>query len=123
MSQLELFRDALLVSLIAILVYILYKRLLHLMANQNVQAKYPAIDAETIFKDNTVTIRLELQQKMQIKVNVLSEHHVLVENLREGELGVGKHAFSFTIEGKEKGKYAFEIITPHEKSVRYFSIG
>ncbi|MEN9334744.1 MAG: hypothetical protein RLY35_1924 [Bacteroidota bacterium] len=123
MSQLELFRDALLVALVAILVYILYKRLLHLMAKQNVQAKYPSIDAETIFQDNVVSIQLELQQSMPIKVSVLNGGNELIENLKEGELGAGKHDFSFSMKGREQGKYAFEIITPHEKAKRYFTIG
>jgi hypothetical protein len=122
MSQFELLRDALLVSLVAILVFILYKRLLHMMGRQNVQAKYPALDAETTIQDGQVSIRLQLLQSMQLKVSVLDENRNVLEVIQDTHSEKGDHSFVFKTIGRHSGKYAFEIVTPHEKSLRYFQI-
>ncbi len=122
MSQFELLRDALLVSLVAILVFILYKRLLHMMGRQNVQAKYPALDAETTIQDGQVSIRLQLLQSMKLKVSVIDENRSIIEVIQDTHSEKGDHSFVFKTNGRHSGKYAFEIVTPHEKSLRYFQI-
>jgi hypothetical protein len=122
MSQFELLSDALLVSLVAILVFILYKRLLHMMGRQNVQAKYPALDTETVFEEEQVFIRLLLMQPMYLKVSVLDETRNVLEVIQDGHSEKGEHAFVFNTVGRPVGKYAFEIVTPNEKSLRYFHI-
>lgn len=122
MSQFELLRDALLVSLVAILVFILYKRLLHMMGRQNVQAKYPALDAETIIENEQVSIRLQLLQPMQLKVSVLDKNREVLEVIQDAHSEKGDHSFAFKTNGIVAGRYAFEIVTPHEKSLRYFQV-
>lgn len=122
MGQLALFRDALLVSLVAILVFILYKRLLHMMGRQNVQAKYPALDAETTQDDDKVMIRLTLLQAMSLRIAVLDENREVVELIQDEVSKEGEHTFVFKTTAKPSGKYAFEIITPNEKALRYFQI-
>lgn len=122
MGQLELFRDALLVSLVAILVFILYKRLLHMMGRQNVQAKYPALDAETFQDDRQAKICLTLLQSMPLKITVLNDNLQAVEVIYDQVANTGEHSFVFKTVDKPSGKYAFEIITPNEKALRYFQI-
>lgn len=122
MGQLELFRDTLLVSLLAILVFILYKRLLHMMGRQNVQAKYPALDAETIQDDDKVMIRLTLLQSMSLRIAVMDENHRVIEVIQDEVSKEGEHSFAFKTTDKPSGKYAFEIVTPNEKALRYFQI-
>lgn len=122
MEQLSLFRDTLLVSLVAILVFILYKRLLHMMGRQNVKAKYPALDTETIQENHQVKIRLTLLQSMSLRVAVLDSNHQVLALLKDEVSFEGEHTFVFQTNGLAVGRYAFEIITPHEKSLRYFNI-
>lgn len=122
MGQLALFRDALLVSLVAILVFILYKRLLHMMGRQNVQAKYPALDTETFQDDLQAMIRLTLLQSMPLKITVLNDNRQVIEVIHDQEAIAGEHSFVFKTTDKPSGKYAFEIITPNEKAMRYFQI-
>jgi len=122
MGQLELFRDTLLVSLVAVLVFILYKRLLHMMGRQNVQAKYPALDAETTQDDDKVMIRLTLLQSMSLRIAVLDENRQVVQVIQDEVSKEGEHSFVFKIIDRTPGKYAFEIITPNEKALRYFQI-
>jgi|LauGreDrversion4_2_1035121.scaffolds.fasta_scaffold85404_3 hypothetical protein len=122
MNQLDLLRDTLLVSLVAILVFILYKRLLHMMGRQNVQAKYPALDAETTHQDGQVSIRLQLLQPMHLKVSVIDENRSVIQVIQDLYSEKGDHSFVFKTNGRHSGKYAFEIVTPHEKSLRYFQI-
>jgi len=122
MSQLYLFRNVLLVSLIAILIYVMYKRLIHLLQRQHVQAKYPALDAEMHWVGKVVSMALELKMKMNISVVVCKENGERVQELFQQEEALGKLELSFDTTGRDKGKYYFEIITPNEKALRYFVI-
>jgi hypothetical protein len=120
MSQLTILRNVLLVSLIAILLFIMYKRLIHLLQKQHVQAKYPAIDAALIWAENLVS--LELKIKMNIEVNICKENGEIIETIMNQPDATGELTLSFDTTKLEKGKYYFEIITPNEKALRYFVI-
>jgi len=120
MSQLYLFRNVLLVSLIAILVYIMYKRLIHLLQRQHVQAKYPALDAALLWTDKVVSMNVELKIKMDILVTVCKENGELLQEVHRQSDAIGKIDLSFDTTALQKGKYYFEIQTPHEKALRYF---
>jgi hypothetical protein len=122
MSQLYLFRNVLLVSLIAILVYIMYKRLIHLLQRQHVQAKYPALDAALLWTDKVVSMNVELKIKMDILVTVCKENGELLQEVHRQTDAIGKIDLSFDTTALQKGKYYFEIQTPHEKALRYFVI-
>ena len=122
MSQLYLFRNVLLVSLIAILVYIMYKRLIHLLQRQHVQAKYPALDAALLWTDKVVSMNVELKIKMDILVTVCKENGELLQEVHRQSDAIGKIDLSFDTTALQKGKYYFEIQTPHEKALRYFVI-
>ena len=122
MSQLYLFRNVLLVSLIAILVYIMYKRLIHLLQRQHVQAKYPALDAALLWTDKVVSMNVELKINMDILVTVCKENGELLQEVHRQSDAIGKIDLSFDTTALQKGKYYFEIQTPHEKALRYFVI-
>ena len=122
MSQLYLFRNVLLVSLITILVYIMYKRLIHLLQRQHVQAKYPALDAALLWTDKVVSMNVELKIKMDILVTVCKENGELLQEVHRQSDAIGKIDLSFDTTALQKGKYYFEIQTPHEKALRYFVI-
>ena len=122
MSQLYLFRNVLLVSLIAILVYIMYKRLIHLLQRQHVQSKYPALDAALLWTDKVVSMNVELKIKMAILVTVCKENGELLQEVHRQSDAIGKIDLSFDTTELQKGKYYFEIQTPHEKALRYFVI-
>lgn len=122
MSQLYLFRNVLLVSLIAILIYIMYKRLIHLLQRQHVQAKYPALDTEMHWVENVISMSLELKIKMNVEVVVFRENGDPVRELLRQENALGKVEWSFDTTGCVPGKYYFEITTPNEKALRYFVI-
>ena len=104
MGQLELFRDTLLVSLVAILVFILYKRLLHMMGRQNVQAKYPALDTETFQDDLQAIIRLTLLQSMPLKITVLNDNRQVIEVIHDQEAIAVEHSFAFKSTDTPSGK-------------------
>lgn len=122
MSQLYLFRNVLLVSLIAILVYIMYKRLIHLLQRQHVQAKYPALDAALLWTGKVVSMKVELKIKMNLLVTVCKENGELLQDVLHQTDAIGKIDLSFDTTELQKGKYYFEIQTPHEKALRYFVI-
>ena len=122
MSQITLLRNVLLVSLIAILLYIMYKRLIHLLQRQHVQAKYPALDAALTWTDNVVSMKVDLKMKMNLVVTVCKESGESIQEICNLPEGNGAVELSFDTTRLEKGKYYFEIITPNEKALRYFVI-
>jgi len=122
MSQLILFRNVLLVSLIAILMIIMYKRLIALIQKQNVQVKYPSLDAALHWIDTNVALGVELKSKMSIHVAVFRHDGTWVKDICQHDEIEGKLNLSFDTNGYAAGRYYFEIITPREKALRYFDI-
>lgn len=122
MSQLEIIRNLLLVSLLAMLIYIMYKRLIHLMQKQNTQAKYPALDVASTWEGSMVYLGMTLERKMQIEVKAICEEHQWEENIFFGEVEIGHHNYGLETVHLPAGKYHFQIITPHEKAMRYFQV-
>lgn len=122
MSQLTILRNVLLVSLIAILLFIMYKRLIHLLQKQHVQAKYPSLDAALTWLGNVVSMKVDLKMKMNLVVTVCKESGESIQEICNLPEGNGAVELSFDTTHLEKGKYYFEIITPNEKALRYFVI-
>jgi hypothetical protein len=100
----------------------MYKRLIHLLQRQHVQAKYPALDAALLWTDKVVSMNVELKINMDILVTVCKENGELLQEVHRQSDAIGKIDLSFDTTALQKGKYYFEIQTPHEKALRYFVI-
>lgn len=121
-SKLTLLRNALLVTLVIMLVYVLYKRLLSFIRSQEVRALHPAI--ETSFSDDAekATIALITPNRFYVIIKVVKENGELQKVVFEGEIDAGKHEFSFLRSELAAGRYYYKISTPNEESSHYFSI-
>lgn len=122
MSQLEILRNLLLVSLLAMLIYIMYKRLIHLMQKQNTQAKYPALDADCTWDGAMIYLGVTIEKSMHIQVRVLDEGNQMIQEIYVGEVTAGHHNYGLETAKLSAGKYHFEITTPHEKALRFFQV-
>jgi hypothetical protein len=122
MDNIVILRNMLLVSLLAMLVFIMYKRMLALFRRQHVQAKYPALDASCSWNDKTVKLGLTLKNEMEVNVVVINDQEQIVETLNDNKCSIGYHEWEFNCGHVQQGKYAFQVTTPHEKAIRYFNV-
>ena len=108
MKTFELLRNVLLVSLLAMLTYVLYKRMLHVMRKQHVQEKFPALPNQLHWTESGEgQIALKLSMKM---------------HLANEEFPKGDHIFTFEKSQFSSGKYYYKIVSPHEQASQYFNI-
>jgi hypothetical protein len=122
MSQLEIIRNLLLVSLLAMLIYVMYKRLIHLMQKQNTQAKFPALDAACTWEGSMIYLGMTLEKKMSIEIKAIGDEQKWEQEIFSGEVEVGHHNYGLETVHLPTGKYHFQIVTPHEKAMRYFHV-
>ncbi len=123
MKTFELLRNVLLVSLLAMLTYVLYKRMLHVMRKQHVQNKYPALpNALHWTSDGKGQIAISLNMKMHLDIQIFNEGNESVHSLANDEFPKGDHIFSFEKSLLPSGKYYYKIVSPHEQASQYFSI-
>lgn len=120
----EHLRNTLLVMLVVMLVYVLYKRLIHVLRKDQIKAKYPAMpNALSWSEDQQVaTIELTLSKKMYLIVEVYDQHGNKVSSLAEGEFDPGVQHFEIRRSHLVPGKYYYKIISPHEQASQYFAI-
>lgn len=123
MKTFELLRNVLLVSLLAMLTYVLYKRMLHVMRKQHVQNLYPALPNQLNWTDaGQGQIALTLNMKMHLDIQIFNEENIAVLALANEEYPKGEHIFSFERNQLPSGKYYYKIVSPHEQASQYFSI-
>ena len=123
MKTFELLRNVLLVSLLAMLTYVLYKRMLHVMRKQHVQEKYPALPNELHWTEaGQGQIALKLNMKMHLDIQIFNTENTSVLTLANDEFPKGDHLFSFEKSQLPAGKYYYKIVSPHEQASQYFHI-
>ena len=123
MKTFELLRNVLLVSLLAMLTYVLYKRMLHVMRKQHVQNLYPALPNQLNWTESGQgQIALTLNMKMHLDIQIFNEANQSILTLANEEFPKGDHIFTFEKSQFSSGKYYYKIVSPHEQASQYFNI-
>jgi hypothetical protein len=123
MKTFELLRNVLLVSLLAMLTYVLYKRMLHVMRKQHVQNLYPALPNQLNWTEaGQGQIALTLNMKMHLDIQIFNEENQSILTLANEEFPKGDHIFTFEKSQFSSGKYYYKIVSPHEQASQYFNI-
>lgn len=122
MNTLETLKNALLISLVVILIYILYKRLISTLSKNRINAKYANIENSIRFDDGKGFIQVELKNKAYLIVEVYSHQGDRIEAIEEGDFEAGHHSFSFVSSKLEKGRYYYKVTSPYQESSQYFDI-
>ena len=123
MKTFELLRNVLLVSLLAMLTYVLYKRMLHVMRKQHVQNLYPALPNQLNWTEaGQGQIALTLNMKMHLDIQIFNEENQPILTLANEEFPKGDHIFTFEKSQFSSGKYYYKIVSPHEQASQYFNI-
>jgi hypothetical protein len=123
MDNLVILRNALLLTLLVMLVYVLYKRLIRLLRREHVQAKYPAMPNSIEWTpEGQARIFVELRAKMYLIVEIFDQHGNRMIQLAEGEFPGGRQIFTFERRHLIPGKYFYKVTSPHEEASQYFEI-
>ena len=122
MKVLELLRNVLLVSLLAMLTYVLYKRMMHLMRKQHTQQKFPNLPNKLHWNNDHATIAVELKKEMTLKVELFQAEGNAVKCLADATFPKGDHIFEFSKNDLPAGKYYYKITSPFEEASQYFQI-
>lgn len=123
MDDLDLLRNALLVTLLVMLVYVLYRRLLRVLRRDHVVARYPALANSIRWTgDGEAHIELTLADRMYLIVDVYDQHDNRVLQLAEGEFLPGVQEFTFHRRDLIPGRYYYKVISPHEQASQYFEV-
>lgn len=122
MDTLETIKNALLISLVLMLIFVLYKRLLRVVSKENIQSKYPNVGNQIEWKDKVATVHVELKMDLYLIIDVFSNDGNKVMTVTEGEYNAGNHSFSFDTTGWNSGRYFYKVTSSHQESSQYFEI-
>lgn len=122
MGTLENIKNALLISLIIMLVYILYKRMLKVLSKDHVKSKYPEIGNSLVIKDNTATIEVRTGMPSYLIVEVFDATGNKKLDVAEGDYNKGEHIFTFKLDTLPNGKYYYKVTSPNQESSQYFDV-
>ena len=123
--SIEMLRNTLLIALILILVYVLYKRLLKTLDKNRINGSYSELlnqDSSELLDGDRLVIRFRHAEKGKVHLVVHSPEGVALEVLADEELEAGDHQFHFRISQRPSGKYSYHLHTHNQKSTRYFQI-
>jgi len=116
-------RNVLLVSLLAMLAYVLYKRMLHVMRKQHTMQKFPSLPNQLHWnQDNQGQVAVTLHQPMNIEVSIHKENGDLMFTVVSGEFPKGDHVFQFEKNALQSGRYYYKLVSPHEVASQYFHV-
>ena len=120
-SKLELLRNALLVTLVLLLVYVLYKRLLSVVRKNEIYAKHPPMETSLSIEGNEAKIQLEIKAPAYVIIEVFDAQNKGMFIVTEGDLAAGNHEFSFSTQTLPEGRYYYKVTSPNEEASQYFS--
>jgi hypothetical protein len=122
MSTLETIKNALLISLLLMLIYVLYKRMLRVLGKDNILSKYPAIGNALEWSGDIAKIKVDLKKETYLIVEIFTKEGTLIQSITEGEYAVGEHVFEFNKQSFAPGKYFYKVTSSYQESSQYFEI-
>lgn len=120
-NTLETLRDALLLTLIVILMYIMYKRLLRILGKDKVsRPRATLLDTTDHFENGAFHIRFNMPEPDSVVVEVYREGNETPIMRFEQPVEAGDHAIEVPSDlFNEAGKYSYSFFT---KGCRYYRV-
>jgi hypothetical protein len=114
-------RDALLLMLVVLLAFVLYKRLVKFLSKDNVgTAQYASIDENGLQElGGEVICSFTLPESMHVKAEIVNGDSVI--EVCNTEFGSGQH----TVRSNHRlqaGRYTFRMLTNNQKLERFFRV-
>ncbi|MBI1268721.1 MAG: hypothetical protein GC193_15000 [Cryomorphaceae bacterium] len=114
-------RDALLLMLVALLAFVLYKRLVKFLSKDNVgTAQYASIDENGLQEiDGEVICSFTLPASMRVKAEIVTDNSVI--EVCNSDFEGGQHTVRSN-HGLQAGRYTFRMVTNNQKLERFFRV-
>jgi len=122
MNLLENLKNALLVSLVIMLVYVLYKRMINVLHKGKVTSQYPSIGNSLIVQNNEGSITVELHNKTYLIIEIFDSSNTPLLKVAEGDFEPGSQIFKFNLTNLPKGKHYYKVTSPNQESSQYFQV-
>lgn len=122
MNVLENLKNALLVALVIMLVYVLYKRMINVLHKGKVTSQYPSIGNSLIVQNDEGSISVELHKKTYLIVEIFDSSNNPIHKVVEGDFEPGQQIFKFNLTTLPKGKLYYKVTSPNQESSQYFQV-
>jgi hypothetical protein len=123
MNKLDIARNALLVTTVLLLIYVLYKRLINILQKQHIQTDFPELGNSINWKTNKMaTIEVKLEQPMELEIEVFNTQSDLIISIAKKHFEVGQHQFDIDLSSAESGRYYYKVISAKQQASQYFDL-
>jgi hypothetical protein len=116
-------RNALLGTLVLMLIYVLYKRLLKVLSKDKIHLQYPQLQnsLEWASKKEAI-IKIELFNPSSLLITLHNEIGDQLETIAHGDFPTGLKGFPMNIEKLGSGKYYFKVVSDKQQASQYFIV-
>jgi hypothetical protein len=121
-NSIEILQNTLLVFVVIMLVYVLYRRLLNILGKKKRDLKYYTLAEKIEWKGKEASIYMTLYEKTQINVAIFGEDHQVVRSVIDTNMEPGVQCVSADCSSLAIGKYYFKIVSPNQQSSLYFHL-
>ncbi|MDZ4750449.1 MAG: hypothetical protein SGI87_02455 [Flavobacteriales bacterium] len=118
----ETLRNALLITLLVVLVYVLYKRVLSALGKDEIKERYVYFTEDSLQDGGSTKIGIETKLAQDLKLSVYKNSGELLTTIHQGSMEQGIHYFDMSEHSLAPGKYYCEMITEKQKDSIYFNI-
>ena len=115
-------KDVLLMFTVVVLVYVLYQRLLQVLGKKERSRKYASVSETMEWQGRMLTMRLEAEQRMTLRVSVKKATGEEVILHDEQQVEIGSHQVQVDCDMLAPGRYYVSMHTPAQEYSRYFEI-
>jgi hypothetical protein len=120
--MLETLRNALLITLLVVLVYVLYRRMLAAMGKNEIKERYIYFTEDSLQGEFSNKIGIEAKSVQQVRLSVHATDGTALTEFYNGEVGIGIHRFDLEKLSLAPGKYYCQMTTDKQKDSIYFTI-
>ncbi len=121
--SLDTLRNALLLTLIILLVIVLYKRLLRFLGKKD-QAPYAHLSDELVqVRDGQIAVRFNLPEQGAMRLEVRDQGNRIVQVvIDQSDYPQQDHEVHIDVSSFAPGRYSYHLITHNQESQRFFTV-
>lgn len=121
-STLEIARDALMLTLIVILIYVLYKRMLVFMNKKAEKGVYVEIVRFEVLHQHQLEFDLSVPETSNLEFSIANDQGAEVTAPTKRSFDEGTHTVRLPITDLTSGKYCLTLQSANAKKTRFFHI-
>jgi len=110
-KTMDIIQDFLLVSVVIMLVYVLYKRLLIVLGKKEKNKQYLILHEGIEWSNASAMLPLESLLDDTLNVSIIDANGIVVRTLPEKSIPVGKQTLDVSLDGLPAGKYEIRLMS------------